>query len=359
MPRAPTQADAAALLAAVAADGNAPAIARASALAELAPRVSPANIGAARAGLADPDPMVRIGALDMLENLPAGQIWPLVSPLLADPVRGVRIRAASLLAAVPAASQPPADRERFDAAAEEFVAAQRFNADRPEARTTLGNFLAQRGRPTEAETEYKAALRLSPQYRRPRQSIWPTSTGSSAATTTAKRVLRAASRPRRATPARAPRARPRPDQAQAAGRRARRISHSAAELEPDSARYHYVYAVALHSAGQRDEAMTVLKQAAAEPSRRSRYPVGADLIQPPRRRRPGRARICRATRSHHAGGPGFGRAHPATSAGNQVSSAMTALRPRSRRSRNIGQNLRPHPKRSKPFCQRLTHCEQL
>jgi len=34
----------------------------------------------------------------------------------------------------------------------------------------------------------------------------------------------------------------------------------AAELEPERARYAYVYAVALHSAGRREEAMTVLKQ---------------------------------------------------------------------------------------------------
>ena len=34
----------------------------------------------------------------------------------------------------------------------------------------------------------------------------------------------------------------------------------ATELEPDEARYQYVYAVALHSAGQRDEAMAVLKE---------------------------------------------------------------------------------------------------
>ena len=80
------KADAAALLAAVAADPNAPAIARASALSELASRLSPANINLARAGLSDPDPMVRIGALDMLENVPAAQLWPLVSPLLSDPV---------------------------------------------------------------------------------------------------------------------------------------------------------------------------------------------------------------------------------------------------------------------------------
>src|SRR4051812_10610049 len=46
----------------------------------------------------------------------------------------------------------------------EFIAAQRLNADRPEARATLGNFLARRGLPAEAEAEYKAALRINPQY---------------------------------------------------------------------------------------------------------------------------------------------------------------------------------------------------
>src|SRR5207244_1282248 len=81
-----------------------------------------------------------------------------------DPVRGVRIRTAALLAAVPDAAQPPADRTRFDQAATEFIAAQRSNAERPEARTTLANFLEQRGQAADAEAEYKSALRLSPQY---------------------------------------------------------------------------------------------------------------------------------------------------------------------------------------------------
>ncbi len=118
-------------LAVVAADKNAPAIARATALTELAPLVSPSNINLARAGLSDPDPMVRIGALDMLENVPPAQTWPFASPLLTDPVRGVRIRAAELFAAVPSTNQLPADRERFAQAASEFIAAQRFNADLP------------------------------------------------------------------------------------------------------------------------------------------------------------------------------------------------------------------------------------
>src|SRR5215470_9431032 len=137
--------DAAALLAAVAASPTTPAIARATALSELQSRASPANIDLARKGLADPDPMVRIAALDMLDGLPGDRIWPVVSPLLSDPSRGVRIRAVSLLAAVPTASQPASDRAAFERAAAEFIAAQRFNADRPEARSTLGNFYARRG----------------------------------------------------------------------------------------------------------------------------------------------------------------------------------------------------------------------
>jgi len=85
-------------------------------------------------------------------------------PLLSDPVRGVRIRTVSLLADVSSARVSDKDRERFDRAAEEFIVAQKFNADRPEARTTLGAFYARRGRNSEAEAEYKAALRLSAQF---------------------------------------------------------------------------------------------------------------------------------------------------------------------------------------------------
>jgi predicted CXXCH cytochrome family protein len=253
------QADAAALLGVIAADGNVPAVARASALTELAPRVSPANIDAARRGLSDPDPMVRIGGLDMLANLPPAQVWPLVSPLLADPVRGVRIRAASLLAAVPAARQPQADRARFDQAAAEFISAQRANAERPEARTTLANFLAQRGQAAEAEAEYKAALRLSPQY--------------TIAAVNLADLYRQLGRDQEgeSTLRTAITASPRDAAVRhALGLTLTRLKRSdqalaefklATELEPDSPQYAYVYAVALHSSGRPEAAMTVLKEA--------------------------------------------------------------------------------------------------
>jgi predicted CXXCH cytochrome family protein len=250
--------DAAALLGKVAADPSVPSFVRASALTELAPRLSPANIGLARAGLSDPDPMVRIGALDMLANVSAAQLWPLVSPLLSDSNRGVRIRAAALLAAMPSASQPAADRERFERAAAEFIAAQRLNADRPQARSTLGNFYARRGLATEAEAEYKAALRLSPQftpaainladlYRQlgrdgEGESVLRAAIGTSPRDAGLHHALGLALTRLKRT-----------DEAIAALRRA-------AEIEPDRARYSYVFAVALHSAGRGEEAMTVLKQ---------------------------------------------------------------------------------------------------
>ena len=252
------QPDAARLLAAVAADDNAPAFARASALTDLAPSLSPANVNSARAGLSDPDPMVRIGALDMLEGVPAAQIWPLASPLLSDPVRGVRIRAASLLAVVPTTNQPPADRERFEGAAAEFINAQRFNADRPEARAALGSFLAKRGRPAEAEAEYKAALRLSPQFAPAAINLADLyrSLGRDA---DSENVLRDATV-----------AAPNDGGLHyALGLTLVRLKHSdeaiddfrkATELDPGMARYAYVYAVALHSAGRGSEAMTALKE---------------------------------------------------------------------------------------------------
>jgi predicted CXXCH cytochrome family protein len=252
------QPDAAKLLAAVAADANAPAIARASAMTELASRLSSSNINLARTGLSDPDPMVRIGALDMLESVPAAQIWPLVSPLLSDSSRGVRIRTVSLLAAVPTANQPPADRKRFERAAAEFIAAQRLNADRPEGRTILGNFLARRGLLTDAEAEYKAGLRLSPQF--------------AAAAINLADLYRQLNRDAegenvlRAAIATSPQegglhhalglTLTRLKQSDAALAEFRR----AAELEPDRARYAYVYAVALQSAGRVRDAVSVLEQ---------------------------------------------------------------------------------------------------
>jgi Flp pilus assembly protein TadD len=264
------QPDAATLLAAVVSNAAAPAFVRASALGELAARPAPAQLALARPALSDPDPMVRIAALDLIGNLPPAQAWPLAAPLLTDSVRGVRLRAASLLAAVPTGSQPVADREKFERAAVEFIAAQRLNADRPEARTTLGSFYARRGLTAEAEAEYKAALRLSPQYA-PAAINLADLYRQGGKDSDGESVLRAgiAASPRDA------------GLHHALGLALTRLKQpapaldelrTAAELEPDRARYAYVYAVALNSAGRSEEARSLLKQAVAK------HPGDRDII---------------------------------------------------------------------------------
>jgi predicted CXXCH cytochrome family protein len=263
-------AGAAALLAKVAANPATPAIARASALTELHSRVSPANIELARAGVTDPDPQVRIAALDMLDGIAGNRIWPIVSPLLSDSNRGVRISAAALLADVSTANQPAADREAFERAAAEFVAAQRFNADRPEARSTLGNFYTRRGLFPDAEIEYKAGLRLSPQYAPAAINLADLyrRLGRDAE---AEGVLRTAiaTSPRDAglhhTLGLTLTRQKRPDDALAEFR-------VATELEPDRLRYAYVYAVALHSAGRVDDSIKILKESLA------RHPNDRDTL---------------------------------------------------------------------------------
>ena len=264
------QADAAELLSAVAADNNASAFARASALTDLAPSLSAANGNLARAGLSDPDPMVRISALDMLESVPADQIWPLASPLLADRSRGVRIRTASLLAVVPTANQPPADRQSFERAAAEFVSAQRFNADRPEARSSLGSFFAKRGRPVEAEAEYKAALRLSPQFAPAAFNLADLYRGLGREAE-GESVLRAALI---VTPQDA-------GLHYALGLTLVRLKQTdealgelrkATELDAGQARYAYVYAVALHSTGHASDSIAALKENLA------RHPADRDTL---------------------------------------------------------------------------------
>ncbi len=261
---------ASALLAAVAGDPATPAIARASALTELAARLSPANIDLARTGLGDRDPVVRIGALDMIESLPARQRWTVVSPLLSDPLSGVRIRAVSLLADVPASALQPADRAIFERVADEFIASHRLNADRPESRSALGSFYRQQGRTGEAEVEYKAALKLSPQYA-PASVNLADLYGQLGHDDQAEQVLRAAIM---LAPADAGlhhalglalvRLKRSPEAVSELGR--------AAELDPADAHYAYVYAVALHSTGDAPKAISILKDSQA------RHPEDRDTL---------------------------------------------------------------------------------
>lgn len=139
------------------------AIARASALARLGAYPTQATLALARRSARSPDVLTRLAALQTLEAYPAGRRAEVAIPALRDDRRAVRQGAAWLLAPI-ADSLPDDARAAFAAAANEFIASQRYNADQPDHRLTLGHFYVQRGQLDSATREYRAATRLAPRF---------------------------------------------------------------------------------------------------------------------------------------------------------------------------------------------------
>ncbi len=253
------------LLLKVAQDAATPAIARATALAELQSRPSAAVEAEIERGLSDPDPMVRFGALRALELLPLDVRWAKGKRALFDPVRSVRMEAASLLADMPATSMTDAESAALNKASQEYIAAKRFNDDRAEERANLARFYVKQGKADLAEREYLAALKLAPRQVPPRvdlADLYRASGREAQAETLLRQTINEI-----------------PDAAAAhhalglALIRQKRYGEAiqslkrAAELEPGQPRYAYVYAVALQSAGQISEARQIFSAAlSASPS---------------------------------------------------------------------------------------------
>ncbi|MCB1232591.1 MAG: tetratricopeptide repeat protein, partial [Verrucomicrobiae bacterium] len=139
-----------------------PAIVRATALNDLAEQpVDRQDIQAATARLQDPDPLVRMTAAGLMQQLPAAERIPLVAPLLTDPIAAVRAEAARVLAG--AASQLDENQKAdFLRAADEFEKKQRAIADRAAGYLRLALFYNDLGRLTDAETAYRKATTIEP-----------------------------------------------------------------------------------------------------------------------------------------------------------------------------------------------------
>ncbi len=150
-------------LTAVASSADTPGIARATAIAELASPLGRRDVGLIVSSLSDPDPLVRIAALRQLGRFPPDYRVQNGTELLADNVRSVRIEAALAYADVRGMLSGQALSD-FESAADEFRAARRATANRPEARTALGDFAMAVGKPAEAESHYRDALALNPSF---------------------------------------------------------------------------------------------------------------------------------------------------------------------------------------------------
>lgn len=150
------QAGASAGLLALALDSREPAIVRASAFELLGEYPGPQSSPALQAAVEDPDPLVRLAAVNALEAH-APVHGSLVQQLATDPVRAVRIGATAVIAALPG-SGPAA------AGIAEYEASQLENADQPSSHMNLGNLYASLGQAGKAQAAYHAAIRLDPSF---------------------------------------------------------------------------------------------------------------------------------------------------------------------------------------------------
>jgi tetratricopeptide (TPR) repeat protein/formate-dependent nitrite reductase cytochrome c552 subunit len=151
-------------LRALARDMTQPSIARATSLAALSASASPEAVAVVAASLQDASVIVRLGALDASAQLAPDQRLQLVTPLLSDSIRAVRIAAVQLLAGAPLSRLSMDQRAAFESASNEYIETQRQNADRAEARANLGTFLAAIGNAAGGEVELRSAIRLDPRF---------------------------------------------------------------------------------------------------------------------------------------------------------------------------------------------------
>ncbi|BBA37062.1 uncharacterized protein sS8_5140 [Methylocaldum marinum] len=232
-------------------------IVRATALFELGPYLSGKTLPVVEQGLGDPDPLVRLGAVEALSETDPAVRLPLLSPLLNDPLRAVRIRAARAL--TPLASQvlPAERRTAIERGLDEYIAAQKVNADRPESWMNVGLAYAEWGRREDAEAAYRTAMKLRPDFVAAYVNLADLYRvqGREAE---GERLLREALKidPRN------------PESHHALGlllvrhkRSAEALEHleRAAVLNPENSRFAYVYAVALEATGATGKAVAVLE----------------------------------------------------------------------------------------------------
>ncbi|NIP19342.1 MAG: tetratricopeptide repeat protein [Gemmatimonadetes bacterium] len=113
-----------------------------------------------RRALEDEEALMRHTAVSSFTPESPEELLELLAPLLFDPVRVVRMQAASRLAGIERNRFKPYQLEAFDEALEEYIASSRANLDFAASGMNLGNLYAALGNAESAETYYRAALEV-------------------------------------------------------------------------------------------------------------------------------------------------------------------------------------------------------
>ena len=150
-------------LAELVSDPMAPAIVRATAVSLMSAQLDDRALRAVEAVLQEDDPLVQLAAVDLLENLQPEDRAGLAQRFLTHPLRALRLSAARVL--LPSRAQL-SERRRgdLDAALREYLATQRFNADRAEGLFNSATTLAQLGRMDEATSALEAVISRAPWF---------------------------------------------------------------------------------------------------------------------------------------------------------------------------------------------------
>ncbi|MHC4550443.1 MAG: tetratricopeptide repeat protein [Planctomycetota bacterium] len=144
----------------LAADALSPPLVRATALSLLGAYPGARSTAAFHRGLADDDALVRYTAVSSANPTDPAQLVELVAPLLFDPVRAVRMQAATRLAGTPDPLLKPYQQEALAKALDEYQAAMVYSLDFAFAGHNLGNLHARLGEPEKAAAYYRSAIEI-------------------------------------------------------------------------------------------------------------------------------------------------------------------------------------------------------
>ena len=141
-----------------------PAIVTASALRRLAGQPSLEALAVAVEHLTSPEPLERAAATEMVALAAPAARLDLLAPLLTDQSRLVRMDAARTLAGPIEETMDAATRASFEAALAEYIAAQMYDAERPEANANLAALHLDRGDLEAARRAFEDALVRDPTF---------------------------------------------------------------------------------------------------------------------------------------------------------------------------------------------------
>ncbi|HSM31936.1 MAG TPA: tetratricopeptide repeat protein, partial [Woeseiaceae bacterium] len=118
------------------------------------------DLPAIRRALADGEPLLRHAGIEALATEEPGILAELLAPLLFDPVRAVRLRAASRLAGIPREVLTAEQSAALDRELDAYVAAMRSMLDFAASGLNLGNLYEMQGDPDTAERYYRKAIEV-------------------------------------------------------------------------------------------------------------------------------------------------------------------------------------------------------